>query len=309
MRNYFKVMLGPKSAYVEECYKGNFIGADYGIHEDLTGKLPEDWRDFNHQFIPVYLADNPGKTKVAAGLACGGLWTLCKGIKTGDIVVCPNGKRVFLFGEVTGDYSYHQGEILPHRRTVKWYSVTKPRAEVSEEFNTSTYSQGTIVIRITKHAKEIDAIIGAESQPTIVTTDATVEDPSEFALEKHLEDFLVKNWHNTELGKKYDVYEEEGEIVGQQYPSDTGPIDILAISKDKKELLVVELKKGRASDNVVGQIQRYMGYVQEELAENGQTVKGVIIALENDKRIKRALAVATNIEFYQYQVSFKLFKP
>jgi hypothetical protein len=47
-------------------------------------------------------------------------------------------------------------------------------------------------------------------------------------------------------------------------------IDILAISKDKTELLVVELKKGRASDMVVGQIQRYMGYVLEELAETNQ---------------------------------------
>lgn len=309
MRNYFKVMLGPKSAYVDECYNGNFIGADYGIHQDLTGSLPEDWREFNHKFIPVYLADNPGKTKVAAGLACGGLWTICRGIKTGDIVVCPNGKRVFLFGEVTSEYSYHPGEILPHRRTVKWFSVTKARADVSQEFNTSAYSTGTIAIRITKHAKEIDEILGADALPSIITTDSTVEDPSEFALEKHLEDFLVKNWQNTDLGKKYDVYQEEGEIVGQQYPSDTGPIDILAISKDKKELLVVELKKGRASDNVVGQIQRYMGFVLEELAEEGQTVKGVIIALENDKRIKRALAVAANIEFYQYQVSFKLFKP
>jgi restriction system protein len=71
---------------------------------------------------------------------------------------------------------------------------------------------------------------------------------------------------------------------------------------------VVELKKGRASDNVVGQIQRYMGYVLEELAEEHQTVKGIIIALEDDNRIKRALAVAQNIEFYRYQVNFKLFK-
>lgn len=80
-----------------------------------------------------------------------------------------------------------------------------------------------------------------------------------FALEKHLEEFLVQNWHQTELGIKYNIYEEEGELVGQQYPTDTGPIDILAISKDKTELLVVELKKGRASDAVIGQIQRYMG--------------------------------------------------
>ena len=51
-----------------------------------------------------------------------------------------------------------------------------------------------------------------------------------------------------------------------------------------------------------------MGYVKEELAEKDQTVKGIIIALEDDTRIKRALAVANNIEFYRYQVSFKLFK-
>jgi len=59
---------------------------------------------------------------------------------------------------------------------------------------------------------------------------------------------------------------------------------------------------------VAGQIQRYMGYVLEELAEKGQSVKGVIIALEDDNRIRRALAVAPNIEFYLYQVNFKIFK-
>ena len=109
-------------------------------------------------------------------------------------------------------------------------------------------------------------------------------------------------------GKKYKIFEVDGELVGQQFPSDTGPIDILAISKDKQELLVVELKKGRVSDNVVGQIQRYMGYVKEELAENGQTVKGVIIGLDDDLRIKRALSVTNNIEFYQYKVNFTLYK-
>ncbi len=73
-------------------------------------------------------------------------------------------------------------------------------------------------------------------------------------------------------------------------------------------LLVVELKKGRVSDNVVGQIQRYMGYVKEELAEDNQIVKGIIIGLEDDLKIKRALSVTKNIEFYRYKVDFKLFK-
>ena len=72
--------------------------------------------------------------------------------------------------------------------------------------------------------------------------------------------------------------------------------------------LVVELKRGRVSDNVVGQIQRYMGFVKEELAEPNQIVKGVIIGLEEDLRIRRALSVTNNIEYYRYEVSFKLNK-
>ena len=54
-----------------------------------------------------------------------------------------------------------------------------------------------------------------------------------------------------------------------------------------------------------------MGYVKEELAESGQQVKGVIIGLEADNRLKRALSVTTNIEFiefYAYHIDFKLNK-
>lgn len=71
---------------------------------------------------------------------------------------------------------------------------------------------------------------------------------------------------------------------------------------------MVELKRGRASDSVIGPIQRYMGYVKDELAEENQTVKGIIIAQGVDTRIKRALSVTKNIEFFKYQVNFKLFK-
>ncbi len=73
-------------------------------------------------------------------------------------------------------------------------------------------------------------------------------------------------------------------------------------------MLVIELKKGRVSDYVVGQIQRYMAYIKEDLAENGQIVKGVIIGLDDDLRIKRALSVTNDIEFYKYKVNFTLYK-
>jgi len=300
-------MLGSKSRHADECFKGNFIGTDFGINEDLSNYLPENWKEFNQKYIPIWLKGHPDKGKISAGLSCGALWTVSKGIKVGDVVLCPNGSGSYYVGEVMDTYSYHPDDILPHRRTVKWYPSLIDRSAMSDPLRNSSGSIGT-VSDISKYGAEIETLIGGQRPPTILSTDESVEDPSVFALEKHLEDFLVQNWSQTELGKKYDIFEEDGELVGQQYPSDTGPIDILAISKDKKELLVVELKKGRVSDSVVGQIQRYMGYVLEELAEDGQKVKGVIIALEDDLKMKRALSVTTNIEFYRYQVSFKLFK-
>jgi restriction system protein len=307
MKDYYRLMLGKKSVYANECLEGDFIGADFGIAEDLTGNLPEEWRTFNQRFVPVFMARHPDKSKIAAGLGCGCLWVVAKGIKKGDIVLCPDGSGVYRVGEVTGDYTYQPGGVLPHRRAVHWLSQTISRTDMSEALRNSAGSFVT-VCKITGYQEEIEKLSGGVATPTLISTDETVEDPTAFALEKHLEDFLVQNWANSDLGKEYDIYEEDGEIVGQQYATDTGAVDILAISKDKKRLLVVELKKGRASDVVVGQVLRYMGYVQEELAEEGQIVHGAIIALEEDLRIRRALAVVPNIVFYRYQISFKLLK-
>jgi restriction system protein len=300
-------MLGRSSIYAQQCYEGSFIGTDYEIHQDLSGDLPERWQDFNEQFRPVWMSNNPGKSKVAAGLACGALHTVSKGILPGDIVLCPDGQGLYRVGEVTGTYSYAPGELLPHRRPVRWLPQTIRREDMSIAMRHSMGHIGT-VSNATKYAAEIEVLLGGQQPPSLIATDEDVEDPSVFGLEKHLEEFLVANWASTALGKDYDIYEVDGEMVGQQFPSDTGPMDILAVSKDKRELLVVELKKGRASDVVVGQVQRYMGYAQDELAEVGQTVKGVIIGLEDDLRIRCALSVTPNIEFYRYEVTFKLIK-
>ena len=307
MKSYYRVMLGRQSMYASSCFDGDFIGADYEIPQDLKMELPDDWRAFNKKFIPVYLAGHPDKTKIGAGLACGFLWTVSKGIKKGDIVLCPDGTGQYHLGDVNGDYYYAPGEVLPHRRSVSWRENTVSRADMSDALKKSTGSIGAVA-DVSSYAEEIEALIGPDSKPKLFSTDETVEDPSAFALEKHLEDFLVQNWTQTDLGKDYDIYEEDGEKVGQQYPTDTGPMDILAIKKDKTQLLVVELKKGRASDVVVGQTLRYMGFAAQELAEPNQKVRGVIIALEDDQRIRRALAVAPNIDFYRYQISFKLIK-
>ena len=310
MKNYYRVMLGQKSVYAEECFAGNFIGTDFGINQDLTNKLPDKLQGFNKEFIPIYLVSHPEKTKIGAGLACGALWTVSKGIQTGDVVLCPDGTGKYRVGEVSGGYTYEPGKILFHRRPVKWLNVAIDREDMSEGLQSSTGVPLTVVgpTAITNYRQEIEHLLGNTAPLPITIGGVEIEDQSSFALEKHLEDFLVQNWAQTELGQDYDIYKEDGEPFGKQYPTDTGPLDILAVSKDKKRLLVVELKKGRASDAVVGQTLRYMGFVQDELAEEGQTVHGAIIAHEDDQRIRRALSMTPNIVFYRYQVSFKLVK-
>ena len=307
-KSYYRVMLGRQSAHAAECLAGNFIGADFEIHQDLSGQLPEEWRQFNAAFIPVFLANRPDKTRIAAGLACGALWTVSKGIRTGDVVLCPDGTGRYHVGEVQGGYTYAPGQVLPHRRPVKWLPMVIDRAAMSEALRNSTGSLLTVA-NISDYHQEIEQFLAAlpgQAAPNIVATDPVVEDPVAFAMEKHLEDFLVKNWAQTELAQQFRIYEEDGELVGQQYGTDAGPIDILAVSKDGQRLLVVELKRGRASDVVVGQILRYMGYVKEQIAEPHQTVEGAIIALDDDQKLRWAIAVVPSIRFYRYQVSFKL---
>lgn len=305
MSTFYRVMLGRRSAHAAECFAGGFIGADFGIGQDLSADLPDEWREFNAKFIPIFLASHPDKNRIGAGLACGALWTVCKGIRPGDQVLCPDGNGSYRVGEVLGGYYYAPGNVLPHRRKVRWLDTLIPRAGMSEALQNSAGSIGT-VCDLGAHAEEIRRLLGATPAPLIVASDPVIEDPVAFAMEKHLEAFLVANWAQTELARDYAIYEEDGEPVGQQYATDAGPIDILAVSRDRKRLLVVELKRGRASDVVVGQILRYMGYVKEQIAEPDQIIEGAIIALENDQKLRWALAAVPNIRFYRYQVSFRL---
>jgi restriction system protein len=309
MTRYFRVSLGKSGSYAAQALEEGWIGTGWMGSIDLGGRFHDQWRDFNKEMIPVVMELDSITSRVAAGLACGMTWTVCRGMQIGDYVLSSNGKMQFQVGRVTGDYYFVSGSELPHRRSVQWLPVLVSRADMSADFN-KRFTPATVQ-ELTGFSSEIDDLISKASgdrASLVQVDDETVENPYVFVLEKYLEDFLVANWRHTLLGKDYDIYEEDGVQIGQQYMSDTGPLDILAISKDRKTLLVVELKKGKVSDKVVGQIQRYMGFVKEELLEPGQQVRGAIIGLDEDRRVQRALAVTQGIDFYRYEVDFRLMK-
>jgi restriction system protein len=301
----YRVMLGAKSYLKDECIRDGYIGVHYDLLVDLTNEFPDNWRDFNARYVPYFLELEPGRAKQSAGLASAQVWTLGRGIEDGTTVIAPDGEGGFYVGTVDGSYRYVEGAELPHQRAVKWDAGVISQDRMGDDLRASLKA-GMAVVSLERHADEI-AVLRAGGEPRVaVVGGELVENPLMFAMEKHLEDFLIDNWNQTEIGKDFDILEGDDGPVGQQYPTDTGPIDILAISKDQKTLLIIELKKGRASDSVVGQAMRYMGFVKDELAEDGQAVKGVIVAADNDPRLKRALSMAPDISFYRYDVSFSL---
>lgn len=91
MKSYYRIILGAKNACAPEGFSEGFIGGNFDVAENLSGKLPSEWRTFNKAFIPVFLSRNTDKSRIAAGLACGFLWTIAKGIRPGDTVLTPDG--------------------------------------------------------------------------------------------------------------------------------------------------------------------------------------------------------------------------
>ena len=62
-RKCCRIMLGKGSIFAPQCFEGGFIGTDFGIHVNLTGRLPDQWRAFNREFIPIFLETNPDRTE------------------------------------------------------------------------------------------------------------------------------------------------------------------------------------------------------------------------------------------------------
>lgn len=138
----------------------------------------------------------------------------------------------------------------------------------------------------------------------------SAESEQQFGLERHLHEFLQDNWNQVELGRDWVIYQEPGdEEAGYEYPCDVGRIDLLAKHRNEPRWLVVELKRNQTSDQTVGQLLRYIGWVKRHLAEDGERVHGMIICREADNALRYALSTLQNVELRRYQVEFHLSEP
>jgi Endonuclease NucS len=90
--------------------------------------------------------------------------------------------------------------------------------------------------------------------------------------EKAVEDYLEGNLDV--IGSKIGA---DLVLLGRQYSTPVGPIDLLTRDKKTSDYVVIELKKGRSADKVYGQCSRYMGWVRTKPSSR-ESVHGAIVA-------------------------------
>ena len=87
----------------------------------------------------------------------------------------------------------------------------------------------------------------------------TSEQSAEFVLEAHLEEFLVGNWKSIRWGRPLEIWTGPDGQPGHQLVTPIGRLDFLCTDPQTGALVVVELKRGRPSDKVVGQARPLHG--------------------------------------------------
>lgn len=245
----------------------------------------------------------PEKPPPTKGLYANMIWAFYHEISPGDFVIARRGRKTLAaVGKVSQSAFYAPGtnpaDGRPNFLKVSWKEQPRDKVFPGVVFPMSTLRELS--------AEQFGNLVeGSGPRPVPSEAAEATEDPSAFVLEKYLEEFIVSNFETIFKGELA-IYEDADGNGGQQYRAESGQIDVLAVEQESKAFVVIELKKGRPSDKVVGQILHYMGWVKKNLCTEGQGVKGLIICRDPDPKLTYALEMTNNIDVRYYNVSFKL---
>ena len=157
-------------------------------------------------------------------------------------------------------------------------------------------------------AEVVEEILGSKEENDI----ETALNPSS-SLVCQLSDFLASNLNAISFEDKLlRLFIDPTGRGGIDFPTGVRPINILAVDNEGS-LFVFELKWSASSDKAIGQLARYIGWVQQTVGK-GQKLFGIIVAQVVNKNPRYAVSIIPNVCLFEDKVSFHLtpahnFKP
>ena len=302
--------------FFQAAWDWDFEHSTIAIGWPQMGDISQLSRD---QLDAKYAEAYPGRRKGVATKDCNALWRFYHDMSPGDVVIARRGRKLIAgVGEVSSAafYDEEQGRKRIRNLTNEFSSNfirVSWRPGAAREFDDQVFGFFTMYeIAEEKYRVLSGAPPGAISTSGDVEPLSPPQELTEFALEKHLENFIIENFEKVFKGSLALYIDPDGNS-GQQYPTvspdgkEIGYIDILAVDTATSDFVVIELKKGRESDRVVGQALRYIGWVKENLCQHGESVRGLIICSDTDMRLGYAAkAVGDLIKVQLYRVDFHL---
>lgn len=243
---------------------------DFRIREDKTGEIShftintKEWNFLFNKFFDAELKEFKFRVKSLSS-------------KSTLLMLAPY--------EQYDEYSFWQfGDELVKLGVGYWVSSLSAKGNVSLEFIIPKF----IYDAIQPYKQQLPKIEGIATKASNIEAERQKDEWSLGEVTEAVEN--VGDFSESEIeysiASNPSILEDNLQVLGRQFPTDVGFIDILCEDSDGN-YVVVELKKGIGSFEVVGQIQKYMSWVHEHLAGTKQ-VKGIIVAKENDKQIEYA---------------------
>lgn len=290
-------MLGEHGKHISDCLENNYIGAGFVKDYDLTTSPYDNEQEWRKQLVEKYLSCNTEKSIGTARTSIGFLWTICFGLKIGDIVLASNGNGGYHVGEIKGDYYFEHGTDLPHRRPVEWSNVVIERRSMSKNLQNSTGSIGTCC-NITKYSEELIQLIAGGVSTFTYPTEVPApkqENYKERSLHRLLSNYLLSNnilsktiFH--ESSNKSDQAQKwvHPDMVGVEFNEfqDSSTRSLLKATETKEYIALYSYELKRTIDND----HQLKEYFFQALSNSSWANYGYLVAFEISEDVMEEMA-------------------
>lgn len=207
-------------------------------------------------------------------------------VKNGDSVLLREYASGFWGScQISGDWVVDNDAVIKHNIEAGWFPIArikKWKAMLPYEVIRSELSNKNHRLRIAK-ATEEDKYNIELVQRIYHNFGYGETDGNFFVLESGIEEAVKANLSQLKLTLADDNIRQQCSLgIG------IGRTDLICRDEDG-HYVVLELKAIHSSDNVVGQILRYIGYIRENwAAKEGKDVKGIILTPSFDEQLRLA---------------------